>query len=165
MSPLGLPAGLGIGALMVDSTVQSLVRDMAIVLSSAEDNSLDLVGKHSAVMLDEWWSNDPSSRFFGFSKTVVLASVGIGVFEPMGGGAVDRLYRLIRSSVLPLARMTFWECLSVDAEGGEIARQRIADECALKRNVSANSILLSFPDETCVGFIGIFAVRPCRTRS
>ena len=165
MSPLGLPAGVGIGAVMVDSTVQSLVRDMAIVLSSAEDNSLDLVGKYSAVMLDEWWSNDPSSRFFGFSKTVVLASVGIGVFEPMGGGAVDRLYRLIRSSVLPLARMTFWECLSVDAEGGEIARQRIADECALKRNVSANSILLSFPDETCVGFIGIFAVRPCRTRS
>ena len=165
MSPLGLPKGLGIGALIVDSTVQSLVRDMAIVLSSAEDNSLDLVGKYSAVMLDEWWSNEPSSRFFGFSKTVVPASAGIGGFEPIGGGAVDRLYKLIRSSVLPLARMTFWECLSVDAEGGEIARQRIADECALKRNVSVNSILLLFPGETCVGFLGIFAVRPCRTRS
>lgn len=160
MSPLGLPKGLGIGALIVDSTVQSLVRDMAIVLSSAEDNSLDLVGKYSAVMLDEWWSNEPSSRFFGFSKTVVPAS-----FEPIGGGAVDRLYKLIRSSVLPLARMILRECSSVDAEGGEIARQRIAEECALKRNVSANSILLVFPGETCVGFLGIFAVRPCRTRS
>lgn len=78
---------------------------------------------------------------------------------------MDRLYRLIRSSVPPLARITFWECSSVDAEGGEIARQRIAEECALKRNVSANSILLVFPGETCVGFLGIFAVRPCRTRS
>lgn len=44
----------------------------------------------------------------------------------------------MRSSVLPVARMIFCDCLGTGAEGGESARVRIAEVCALKRKVSAN---------------------------
>jgi UDP-N-acetylglucosamine transferase subunit ALG13 len=53
VSPLGLPTGLGIGTFMEDNKLQSLVRVIAIVLSSAELSSLLLLGKYRAVMLDE----------------------------------------------------------------------------------------------------------------
>ena len=43
----------------------------------------------------------------------------------------------MRSSVLPVARIIFCSCLGTGAEGGERARVRIADVCALKRKVSA----------------------------
>lgn len=44
---------------------------------------------------------------------------------------------LMRSSVEPVARRTFWVCLGAGAEGGEMARQRMAELWALKRKVSA----------------------------
>lgn len=43
----------------------------------------------------------------------------------------------MRSSVEPVARRTFWVCLGAGAEGGEMARQRMAELWALKRKVSA----------------------------
>jgi hypothetical protein len=72
------------------------------------------------------------------------------------GACADIWYRFIRSSVLPLARITFCCCFGTGAEGGESAKQRIAVVCALNRNVSANSTSL---------FGDIVAVNPCRTRS
>jgi hypothetical protein len=53
VSPLGLPTGFGIGALIVLNKLQSLVLVTAIVLSSAELKSFPLVGKCKAVMLEE----------------------------------------------------------------------------------------------------------------
>lgn len=52
---------------MVERTVQSLVRDTAMVLSSAPDSSFDFVGKYRAFTLAAWWRSDPISRFLGFS--------------------------------------------------------------------------------------------------
>ena len=69
VSPLGLPTGLGKGALIVLSKFQSLVLVTAIVLSSAELKSLPRVGKCRAVMAAEWCSRLPNSRFCGFSTT------------------------------------------------------------------------------------------------
>jgi len=39
------------------------VRATAIVLSAEAERSLVREGKCRAVTVDEWWSNDPSSRF------------------------------------------------------------------------------------------------------
>lgn len=52
VSPLGLPCGFGIGALIDESNDQSLVLVTAIVESSDADINLDLVGKHNAVTDD-----------------------------------------------------------------------------------------------------------------
>ncbi len=53
VSPLGRPKALGIGALILESTVQSRVRTTAMVLSSEADRSFDLDGKYSALILEE----------------------------------------------------------------------------------------------------------------
>lgn len=58
--------------------------------------------------------------------------------------------------MLPLARITFCVCFGTGAEGGETARQRMADSWALKRNVSANSAVSEGE---------MVAVMPWRTRS
>lgn len=50
-------------------------------------------------------------------------------------------------SLLPLARIIFCVCFGMGAEGGESARQRRDEVCAVKRNVSANSTLSSFLGE------------------
>ncbi len=50
-------------------------------------------------------------------------------------------------SLLPLARMIFCVCFGMGAEGGESARQRRDEACAVNRNVSANSTLSSFLGE------------------
>jgi len=89
VSPLGLPTGLGIGALIVDSTVQSRVRRMAMVLSSDADINFDRVGKYNALMLEEWWRREPISRFLGFSITVFPAKFGRAGFAPAFGGIVE----------------------------------------------------------------------------
>lgn len=53
VSPLGRPRALGIGALIVERTVQSRVRTTAMVLSSDDERSFDLEGKYSALILEE----------------------------------------------------------------------------------------------------------------
>jgi hypothetical protein len=53
VSPLGWPIAFGRGALTVEMVVRSLVREMAIELSSDEDSSFDRVGKYNEVMVDE----------------------------------------------------------------------------------------------------------------
>src|SRR5437763_13733409 len=45
VSPLGWPKAFGRGDLTVEIVVRSLVREMAIELSSEEDSSFDRVGK------------------------------------------------------------------------------------------------------------------------
>ncbi len=50
-------------------------------------------------------------------------------------------------SLLPLARIIFCVCFGMGAEGGESARQRRDEVCAVKRNVSANSTFSSFLSE------------------
>ena len=84
-----------------------------------------------------------------------LGVTGTEIFE---GAWAERWYRFIRSSVLPLARMIFCVCFGIGADGGESARQRMAEAWALKRKVSANSTSSLFLGE-------IVAVTPCRTRS
>ena len=92
MSPLGLPCVFGFGAFTVDTTDQSLVRVTDMVLSSAAASSFERVGKYRADMLAEWWSNDPSSRFFGFSRILLPARVGMdGNLSLTTGGEADRL--------------------------------------------------------------------------
>ncbi len=56
-------------------------------------------------------------------------------------------------SLLPLARMIFCVCFGMGAEGGESARQRRDDACAVNRKVSAKSTLSWFWGE-------IVAARP-----
>lgn len=76
---------------------------------------------------------------------------------------------LMRSSVLPVARST----LEAESEGGESARQRIAEVCALKRKVSLKStlgccfrsVMESGAEVPVVSDGGMVAVKPCRTRS
>lgn len=153
---------------MVDRAVQSRVRTMAMVLSSAELSSLLRVGKYRAVMLDEWWSSDPSSLFFGFSvmePPLREGSLGCS-FDDAGGGAVEMEYRFIRSSVLPVASVT----LDVSSDSGEMAMQRIADAWALNRNVSVKSTFgRSASDvEACSAasrLPGMDAAKPWRTLS
>ena len=91
VSPLGLPVGFGIGAFIVESTVQSRVRDIATVLSSAALNNLPLVGNCSLVTLRAWCSRLPNSRFLGFSRTLVRDKVGRLLFAFFFGGTLDTL--------------------------------------------------------------------------
>ena len=134
VSPLGRPWGLGIGALMEERAIQSLVLVMAMVLSSAALRSFALVGKCNAVMLDEWWSKDPNSLFLAFSVMEVPCRLGNLSFEDEGaGGHSDSEKTLMRSSVLPVASVI----LPLGLSGmGESARQRMDEECALNRKVS-----------------------------
>ncbi len=61
VSPLGLPAGFGTGALIVESTVQSRTRVMAMELSVDADSSLPRLANVSVLTEEEWWSREPSS--------------------------------------------------------------------------------------------------------
>lgn len=168
VSPEGRPWGLGMGALIVERAVQSRVRVMAIVLSSAALRSFARVGKYRAVMLEEWWRREPSSLFLEFSVIEIPVRLGIlaAIFDG-AGGAVEREYRLMRSSVAPVANVT----LFVSSDRGDTAKQRIADACALKRNVSVKSNLVfsaSGFDASCFPVTrsdGIVAAKPCKTRS
>ena len=90
VSPLGRPWAFGIGAFIVESTVQSRVRATAIVLSSAPDKSFERVGKCKAFMAALWCRRDPSSRFLGFSLMLLPANVGIERRLDFCGGVVDR---------------------------------------------------------------------------
>jgi hypothetical protein len=78
---------------------------------------------------------------------------------------------LMRSSVLPVASRTFCDWPGVGTEGGERARQRMAELWALKRKVSANeavlAVVLSFDYDFAFGVDDGFtvAVTPWRTRS
>ena len=119
---------------MEERTVQSRVREMAIVASSAELKSFDFAGKRSLVIARSWWIRLPSERFRGFSAVVVPMSVGRdGLLPELGAsGAVERLYTLMRSSEDPVARKRLSASPSV---GGETARQRIAEAWAAKRKV------------------------------
>ena len=126
------------GALMEERTVQSRVREMAIALSSAALKSFDFVGKCRRVTARSWWFRLPSERFFGFSDVDVLSKLGGIAFDPFGGGVVDRLYRFIRSSELPVAKVRL-----LDSVGGDRARQRMDEACAAKRKVSEKLTLSS----------------------
>src|SRR6266487_4910306 len=77
VSPLGRPWTFGRGTLIVDTTDQSLVLVTDMVLSSAPARSLEHVGKYRADILEEWWSKEPSLRFFGFSRILFPVKVGI----------------------------------------------------------------------------------------
>lgn len=123
---------------MDERTVQSRVREMAMVLSSAALKSLDFVGKCRRVMGRSWWFRLPSERFRGFSAVIVLSKVGTADLAVFGAGAVERLYRLIRSSELPVARKHFF-----DSVGGDRARQRTDEAWAVKRKVS-EKVTVSF---------------------
>jgi len=136
VSPLGLPAGLGIGTLMVDRTVQSRVREIATVLSSAAEKSLPFVGKCSLVTAREWWSRVPSSRFLGFSTMAVLERAGTLCRDFVPGGVADMLYRFIRSSEPPVASTRLWF-----SEDCEMAKERMEDEWAENRKVSEKATL------------------------
>lgn len=63
VSPLGLPAGFGMGALIVESTAQSRTRVIDMELSVDADSSLPELGKVNALIEEEWWSSEPSSWF------------------------------------------------------------------------------------------------------
>lgn len=124
----------------------------------------------------EWCIREPRVRFVGFEATGFGWRVGrgMGVFDDDlvkrddgFGGMVDKVYRFMRSSVLPVARVTRGDMLDI----GERARHLIADAWALKRNVSANGMLGGGGDagvwscEAVRSWWGIAAVKPCKTRS
>lgn len=92
---------------MEDNKDQSLVLVTAIVESSAADMSFDLVGKHNAETEDAWCRRAPSSLFCEFSLVARPFNDGNLALDELAGGCAERWYRLIRSSVLPLAKMTF----------------------------------------------------------
>ena len=89
MSPEGRPWTLGSGALIDESAVQSRVREMAIVLSSAEEKSLPFAGKCSWVMARSWWRSEPNDLFEGFSEIDVCAREGSFLLALLTGGAVE----------------------------------------------------------------------------
>jgi hypothetical protein len=126
---------------MLDSRLQSRVRVTATVESSLELSSFPLVGNASCVTVEEWCSSVPSSRLELFSRigrgAPAEESKAAADREDADGGCAERLYTFMRSSVAPVASMTFWDCPGAGAEGGERARQRMADVCAVKRKVSA----------------------------
>ena len=124
---------------MVDTTDQSRVLAIEMVLSSAPVRSFEREGKWSAETLAEWCKSEPSSRFLGFSRTLLPARVGtVGYCSFTAGGAADTEYRLMRSSVLPLARMTRGGSVESGLGTGDRARDRIAEACASNKNVSTN---------------------------
>ena len=71
--------------------VQSLVREMAMVLSSAAENSLPLAGKSKRVMARSWWVKLPKERLRGFSTTTFVASEGSEGWPLALGGTVETL--------------------------------------------------------------------------
>lgn len=97
---------------------------------------------------------------------MVSAALRDGSTGPFGG-LVDRWNRLIRSSVLPVAKTTFW-AEAVGAGNGARARHRMAEVWALNRNESANetdrvsSSGMFFRSNI---FRGIAAVIPCNVLS
>jgi hypothetical protein len=164
VSPLGRPSNFGTGARILLRRLQSRVRVTATVLSSLELSSFPRVGKASCVTVPEWCSSVPSSRFELFSRmgrgAPARESCRAALRDEAEGGWAERLYTFTRSSVAPVARKTFWDWPGVGAEGGDRARQRIAEVWAVKRKVSAKET----DGES--GFIGLMvAVTPWRTRS
>ena len=112
----------------------------------------------------------PSDRLLAFSIADEPNRDGRDSSDLDFGGVVDRLYRLIRSSELPVARMRLSE-----SDGGDRARQRIEEVCAAKRKVSVKSTSWSSEPFTSDSEVeldvdfsnveGIFAAKPCSTRS
>ena len=141
VSPVGLPCALGWGALTVETTFQSRILVTDIVLSSAADSNLDLDGKYSAVILDEWWRRVPISRFFGFSRILFPAKVETEGYRSLTiGGAMEIEYIFIRSSEPPVAKNAVCGWEESVLVGGDSASVRIADVCAWNRKVSANDL-------------------------
>jgi hypothetical protein len=143
---------LGTGHFIVDSRLQSLVLVTAMVLSSLADSSFPRVGKASCVTVLLWCRRVPSSRFSGFSR------MGRGATEDnilwpsavlVDGGCAERLYTLMRSSVAPVASRTFCVWPWTGAEGGDRARHRMAEACAVNRKESAKRALALLEDTTC----------------
>jgi hypothetical protein len=65
---------------------------MAIELSSDDDSNFDRVGKCSDVMVEEWWSREPISRFSGFSVILFPDRDGTdGILWVSIGGRADKL--------------------------------------------------------------------------
>lgn len=79
------------GALMEESIVQSRVREMETVASSAALNNFDLVGNCRLVMARSWWVKLPNDLFRGFSTVSVPVRVGRLGLALAAGGVVDRL--------------------------------------------------------------------------
>ena len=90
VSPLGRSWALDIEALILESTVQFLVRVIVMVLSSAADKSFDLEEKYSALIPELWRKREPSSWLLGFCYVVLPASEAEGdkTFFSQTGGAV-----------------------------------------------------------------------------
>lgn len=84
-------------------------------------------------MARSWCVKLPSDLFLGFSAVATPDREGkFGLELVFGGGAVDKLYTLIRSSEDPVASSR----LSASFAAGEMDRHRIAAVCAAKRKVS-----------------------------
>jgi hypothetical protein len=75
--------------LIEERAVQSRVREMAIVLSSAEEKSLPFAGKCRRVMARSWWRREPKDLLEGFSEIEVCAIEGSFLEALLTGGAVE----------------------------------------------------------------------------
>lgn len=80
------------GARMEERRVQSRVRVMASVESSAEEKSLVLLGKARAVTGRSWWISVPRLRLAEFEELEMVEDMEAAVLlEWVVGGAVEML--------------------------------------------------------------------------
>lgn len=77
---------------MEESSVQSRLRVMASVESSAEEKSLFLPGKAMAVTGRSWWRRVPRERLAGLEVVEIVAEREAGwLLLEAGGGEVEML--------------------------------------------------------------------------